>query len=172
MSTTSRQEQFMQDVIACQSRLYGLLLALLGNSTAADDVLQETNLVLMRKQTDFAPGTNFWAWAAQVARYEVMTYRKRQVRDRLYFDDELVATLAREAEASEGHWDQYKTALRTCLGNLNTRLRDMLQARYAGESVTAIAERLDRPAASVSQTLYRARLSLADCIRQRAPTNE
>jgi RNA polymerase sigma-70 factor (ECF subfamily) len=52
------------------------------------------------------------------------------------------------------------------LGKLPARQRELLEARYAtGGSLKQLAGQLGRPEGSVSQTLYRIRLGLLDCIR-------
>ena len=47
------------------------LLSLTGNPNEADDVLQNTNLVLLKKREAFRPDADFGAWALQIARLEV-----------------------------------------------------------------------------------------------------
>ena len=66
------------------------------DANTADDVLQETNLVLLRKESDFQPGTDFVAWASQVAAFQVKNDRAKRGRDRLTFDDALLGQLASE----------------------------------------------------------------------------
>ena len=45
-----------------------------------EDVFQAANLVLWRKFDQFEPGTNFFAWACQIIRYEVLKYREKYAR--------------------------------------------------------------------------------------------
>jgi len=57
--------------------------------------------------------------------------------------------------------------LTRCIEKLTPRQRQMLQRRYGREgSVQQVARALGRSVASVSQMLYRIRLTLADCIRR------
>ncbi len=67
--------QFERDINSVQSRLKSYLFASVGNSADADDVLQETNLVLWRKREDFQQGTSFWAWSHRVAFFQLMALR-------------------------------------------------------------------------------------------------
>ena len=159
-------EQFVQQLIEAQSRLYALVLAMTANPEAADEVLQETNVVLLRKEADFTLGTNFFAWAAQVASYQVQSYRKRAGRDRLQFDDALVSKLEADADQLPGDAGEDRAALRECIDKLKTADRDLIRKRYSGTSVTQLAEQLNRSAASISQTLYRIRANLAKCIQR------
>ncbi len=46
-----------------------------------DDVLQNTNVVLWTKRNEFKHGTNFLAWAFNIARYQVKHQHGRNKRD-------------------------------------------------------------------------------------------
>lgn len=67
--------EFLQLLTSHQSRIYAYILSLVFDRTQADDLLQETNAVLWRKAEEFETGTNFVAWAFQIAYYEVMQQR-------------------------------------------------------------------------------------------------
>jgi RNA polymerase sigma-70 factor (ECF subfamily) len=45
---------------------------LLGDLNEAQNVLQETNMVLWRRSADFADGTGVAAWARKVADYQAL----------------------------------------------------------------------------------------------------
>ena len=49
---------------------------------------------------------------------------------------------------------------------LSEQEREMLTLRYGGSSVQAIAERWGRTVGSISQTLYRVRGKLAECVKR------
>ena len=49
-------EQFVQLLTENQNRIYGYIYSLLGNFERSADVLQETNLVLWRKNSEFRMG--------------------------------------------------------------------------------------------------------------------
>jgi len=86
--------EFVAELTRHQPRLRGLVRCLLFDRKDAEDVLQDANLTLVRKSADYRPGTDFWAWASQVARYQVLTHCKRLKRDKLVFSADLLATLA------------------------------------------------------------------------------
>ncbi|CAN5439778.1 sigma-70 family RNA polymerase sigma factor [soil metagenome] len=161
-------DEFVHLMTSFQPRLYGYILSLLADSEAAHDVLQETNLVLWRKAGDFTLGTNFKAWAFRTAHFQVMAHRQRQIRNRLVFDDDLVATFAHEAD---DHDDDYfvhrQKALVTCIEKLAERQRDVVLERYFKDrAVAEIAARLKMAANAVSQLLFRARQNLIDCVQR------
>ncbi len=149
-----------------QPSLHAYILSLLPDPALADDVLQETNVTLWRKAGDFQPGTSFTAWACQVAWYKVLSARRRMARDRHCFGDELLDYLAeRQAQRAEG-LEPRRTALRDCIARLPEPQRRLLRDRYRpGASVQAIARDSGRTVGVVSQTLYRIRTALEECIR-------
>jgi RNA polymerase sigma-70 factor (ECF subfamily) len=130
--------------------------------------LQETNLVLCRKAEEFTEGTNFDAWAFRIARTQCMSFWKIRARDRLVLDEEAVSQIAYRAEARLADMSDRLRALKTCLTELSPRQRELLDGRYsAGGSVKQLAIGLGRPESSVSQTLYRIRTALLECVRSR-----
>jgi RNA polymerase sigma-70 factor (ECF subfamily) len=163
-------EQFVQDTIACQGALYAFILSLTADPHLADEVLQETNVALLRKEQDFQPGTNFRAWACSLAFYQVLANRKTKQRSRLVFDDELLQTLAAQAQQLAEKQEARRRALRACLAKLSPRQVELLQRRYAGDSVARLATESRRSVGSISQTLYRLRHLLKDCIEKHLRT--
>lgn len=167
MDPMERNTEFSRSLIACQDRLYAYAQALLGDPVAVEDVVQQTNLILWRKAAEFQPGTEFGAWACRVAFYEILKHRQRLARDRLLFDDDLLTLLAERVEQRSETASDRRAALRHCLSQLTSSQRDLLTRRYGPEaSVQALAAQLNRPVASVSQTLYRLRITLTECIER------
>lgn len=168
MAHRDTTERFVQQLIGCQTRVYTYILSLLGDRDLADEVLQETNLVLWRKADEFEPGTEFGAWACTVARYQVLAQRQKLARDKLVFDDDVLDLVAERAAQRLADVPARQRALRRCLSTLSEDQRKMLLARYAEDgSVARIADELGRSAPSVSQTLYRVRQLLVKCIERR-----
>lgn len=168
MSTRNATERFVSNLIACQTRVYTYILALLADADLADEVLSETNLVLWRKADEFVEGTDFGAWACTVARYQVLAARQRLARDQVVFDDAVLARIAEAAPERTRDMDARRRALRQCLRSLSRDQQQLIQARYAGDgSVKALAARLGRSVGSISQTLYRLRNLLLACIQRR-----
>lgn len=168
MSTRNATERFVQHLIECQPRVYAYVLALLADADLADEVVSETNLVLWRKADEFAEGTDFGAWACTIARYQVLAARQKLARDRVVFDDDVLASIAEAAPERTVDLDDRRRALRQCLRSLSPDQQQLIQARYAGDgSVQSLAARLGRSVGSISQTLYRLRNVLLQCIQRR-----
>src|SRR3954468_20850609 len=86
----AREERFLKLFLAHERRIFGFLLALVPDWSDAEDLLQETSVVMWRKLYNFEPGTDFAAWALSIARYQVLDHRKRRKRDRVLFSDRTV----------------------------------------------------------------------------------
>jgi RNA polymerase sigma-70 factor (ECF subfamily) len=157
---------FAQQITASQQRLFGYIFSLLGENAASWDVLQECNLVLWRKQADFRPGTNFFAWAATVARFQVMAYLRDRARDPLrVLTPELLEAFGEEAELEAEHLDLRHDALRRCLTALGNKGRAMVAFFYSENlSTEEIGKRIGARPNAVKQTLFRIRRKLRDCI--------
>lgn len=148
-----------------QPRLFGYILSLMADEHAAKDILQETNVTLLKKSRDYEAGTNFTAWAFRVAYFEVLTWRRRRGRDKLQFGDDLVESLASTTEETTPAYDARLEALKKCIGELPDRQREVVERRYLkGESVQGIADDLGFKANAASQLLFRARTNLLKCV--------
>jgi RNA polymerase sigma-70 factor (ECF subfamily) len=164
-------DAFARELSRHQARLRGLIRCLLFNRQDVEDVSQDTNVLLLRKAADFRPGTDFWAWSSQVARYQVLTHCKKLKRDRLVFSDELLATLAEDLGSRVAEVDDRRTALDACLTKLPAPQRQLLELRYGPKSsIEEIAVSLERSAGSIRQTLFRIREALLACIERRLVT--
>ncbi len=160
-------ESFAALVANHQARLLGYIRSLIGDVHIARDVLQEANMVLLRKEQDFTPGTNFTAWALRVAYFEVLTWRRKMGRERLIFDDDTVQRIAEQAEIMTLHEEQRRDALKLCLKKLPERQREVVSQCYFDDgSVAEIAESSGIKANAISQLLFRAKRNLARCVRQ------
>ncbi|MBI1367490.1 MAG: sigma-70 family RNA polymerase sigma factor [Planctomycetes bacterium] len=165
--SSDRMEQVVQLLLTHQTRMRAYIRALVPERAGAEDVLQETNMVLWRKAAEFTPGTEFMAWALTAARFQALAWRQKQRRDRLVFDEALMNDLADAAGREAESHDDRAEALRGCLAKLPAAQRDLLAARYAADgSPEAIARQMGRPVGSIRQTLYRIRAALLACVEQ------
>lgn len=150
-----------------QRRLFLYILTQVPHPVDAEEILQETSVVIWRKASQFQPGTNFFAWASQVANFEVMKYRSRRKRDKLQFSDEFLEQVASEAVTRADELEIRRSALMTCIEKLRPQDRELIQQRYApGETGKNLAESMHRPANSVYQSLGRIRRALMECIQR------
>jgi len=167
MADAQQQAQHVQLITAAQRRLYGYILTMLPSPEKADDVLQETNVVLWEKIDEFEPGTNFMAWARRVAYFQVKAYLKRhRPRGIIALDGPVLDAVARAAERESDRFEEHHHALRDCLEKLPDEDRNLIRMRYGDEySVTEMATLCGRTAGALRQALYRIRGNLRRCVQ-------
>lgn len=156
--------EYVKLMIELQPSLRAFIVSLMPGSPDVPDVLQETNLTLWMKRDRFEAGSNFGAWAFQIARYEVMRQRARTKRlGRLVFSDELLEMLA--GDDMPANPDARLLALDHCLGKLTTNQRRIVDERYRpGRSLEQYAAETERSPGSLRMALLRIRETLKDCI--------
>ena len=161
-------EEFILELTQAQQRLFGFLFKRLADREQAREVLQRTNLVLCRKAENYELGTNFNAWSMTVANYEVLAYRKTQVRERLVFTDEVDAMIGPEEDEKSLDQSDRLAHLSHCLKGMSSKNRELLDWRYQGErSLEKIAEEIGSTIGAVKVKLHRLRRQLLDCIQNR-----
>jgi RNA polymerase sigma-70 factor (ECF subfamily) len=168
MPDKNATERFVQHLTEIQTRLLAYIAMLLGDPAAARDVLQETNLVLWRKASEFTDGTDFGAWARSIAKYQVLAYLRDAKRDRHLFEEHLVDAISVDAEPESQGLEVRHAALQVCLEKLTQHQRTLLDRRYTeGCSIQQIAENSRRTVGSVAMSLSRIRQTLLECIEHR-----
>lgn len=165
---TSADEEFINQITEAQTPLFSYLYALLGNLHDARDVLQETNLVLWRKASDFESGSNFGAWAQKCAYYEALRFLRDRKRDRHLFDDELLALLADEDTVIRSEEDERRLALRHCLAELAPKQRQLIDRRYGAQmAIGKLAVEMKKTESAIKMSLKRVREALGVCIESK-----
>lgn len=166
-STGTPSAEFIRAFTQNQRPLYLSILPLVGNATDADEVLQETNLVIWSKWRQFQPGTNFLAWGRAIARLEVFRFRRTRGKKARFLDDELLNLVADKVEETDHLYEMRREALTVCIGKLREKDRQLVRMRYAPNATgDQIATQLNRPPNSVYQSLGRIRRVLMECVKR------
>jgi RNA polymerase sigma-70 factor (ECF subfamily) len=161
------EEGFLQLFLAHERRIFAFLLALVPSWSDAEDLLQETSVVMWRKMGEFTPGTDFTAWALSIARYEVLKYRKSQNRSRVVFSDQTLEALADQMATLVRGTDARRDALEDCLKKLIPRDRELIHLRYQpGATTQGVADHFGRSIQAVYKSLNRLHGQLLHCIRK------
>ena len=159
-------KEFVYQLTDCQNRLFGYLVTLLGSVTDAQDVLQETNLVLWRKIDTFTTGSDFDAWARKCAYFQALAFLRDRKRDRHLFDEDLLAQFADETPDVRHEASDQILALLDCLMRLPERSRQLISLRYGqNKSVHELAEVIGKKESATKMMLMRIRQSLHCCLQ-------
>jgi RNA polymerase sigma-70 factor, ECF subfamily len=166
--TSAQRAEFAERLALHQSQILGYIYSLVRDLDDADDVFQQTSLVLWDKFDQFDPSRSFVGWACGVARYEVLNFLRARSRDRLYFSDELsLALIEAQEELEQEHLEDRRMALAGCMKKLRDRDKDLLEACYIRSTgVQDAARARGRSTQSIHNSLRRIRRALFDCVRR------
>lgn len=160
-------EAFVRHFGKVQHGLRAFVLSLVRNWDDAEDIFQNTNLILWRKYRKFDPETDFRKWAFQVAYYEVLEWRRKRHKEHVGLSENVLNRLATEMIAEVDTTDMRERALDRCLSKLSADDRELIQLRYfAGKSVQAVGEAVQRSSDAVYKAMNRIRWRLLECVQR------
>ncbi len=160
-----RNKQLMLLMTQHQRRIFGYIYTLVPDRHDAEDILQETSLVVCEKFEQFRPGTDFAAWACQIAYWEVRRARQKFARAKVIFNQKVVDAVAETSAELAPQATARHEALAKCLQKLHPRDRELLLTRYEpGSGVEAAAQRTGRSLEAAYKALARLRKLLLDCV--------
>jgi len=166
--TLERNKRLMLLMTQHQRRIFSYIYTLVPNRHNAEDILQETSLVICEKFADFEQGTDFVAWACQIAYWEVRRARQKFARSKVVFDQDVVDAIAETSGVMAEEVSQRHEALAQCLQKLHPRDRELVLTRYEpGSGVEEAAQRSGRSLEAAYKALGRIRKLLLDCVSQR-----
>ena len=135
----------------------------------ADEIMQETSIVIWRKIEEFQLGSNFQAWSFRIARFQVMNYQKKlsTQKKKVSFSEDLLEELEDTRLGLGKPHDEKWDKLDVCRKKLKEKDQELLEQVYGlGMEVDALAHHLDRKATSIYRSLRRIRLVLEKCVSQ------
>jgi RNA polymerase sigma-70 factor (ECF subfamily) len=160
-----RKTEFARCLADNQARLYGYIHSLVPDVHHADDLYQQTALVLWGKFDEFDRSRSFFAWACGVARLEAANFVRSLARQRLFFGHDLSLLLVEAHEELADELADRREALSRCVEKLSPADRELLTECYADPAgVHAAAARRNRSPHSVYNSLRRIRQALFECV--------
>lgn len=158
-------DQFMERFVAAQSQVYGYIAMLLPNRADADDLFQQTSLVLWRKRDRYDPSRQFLSWALGIAHNEIRNFLRRADRRGAHLSEPLVEKLAETRQAAAQRLDAQIGRLAECMDRLTPEQRELIEQCYMGAKPIKLiaAERCVEPPV-LYKRLDRIRWTLMDCI--------
>ena len=150
------------------AELFKFIFLLAPDHAEAEDVLQETSVILWRKFGEFQSGTDFFRWAAQIARNVVRDFRKKAARDRHQFwNADVIESIAETRLSDNDSLMQQRTLLAGCVRTLMPADRELMRRCFGrNRTIKAAAERLGRPVNTVYKALNRIRRILMACVEK------
>jgi RNA polymerase sigma-70 factor (ECF subfamily) len=162
---TENRKRLMALMTRHQRQIFSYIYALVPNRYDAEDLLQETSVVICEKFHEFEEGTDFVAWACQIAYWRIRYSRQKYARSKVVFDQQIVDAIAQTASEMAEELDERHVALGHCLQKLHSRDRELLLTRYEpGCGVEEAARRSGRTLQTAYKALARLRKLLLDCV--------
>lgn len=140
---------------------------------AAEDILQQTKMLLWKHFGDFEPGTNFLAWARKIAFHQILTHRRQKKRQHLPLEEQALEALGHAvSDLASGEGSARHDALRVCLARLPVEHRQLVTLRYFEDlEIGQIANRIRRTETAIYRALSRVRMTLLQCIQKNLEAN-
>lgn len=162
---TESRKRLMSLMTRHQRQIFAYIYTLVPNRHDAEDLLQETSLVICEKFDQFKEGTDFVAWACQIAWWRIRYARQRFARSKVVFDQDVLEAVAHTAMELAPEIDERHEALARCLQKLHPRDRELVLTRYEpGSGVAEAARRTGRTLEAAYKALHRLRKLLFDCV--------
>ncbi len=167
-SETESRKRLMALVTRHQRRIFSYIYTMVPDRHDAEDLLQETCVIICEKFGEFEEGTDFLAWACQIAYWRVRYARQKFARGKVVFDEKVYEAVAATAATLVPELDARHEALIDCLAKLHARDRELILTRYEpGCGVSEAARRTGRSLEAAYKALGRLRKLLFDCVTHR-----
>lgn len=156
-----------------ERQLNGYIMALVSDWHVADEIAQETSVRLWEQFHEYRREMDFGVWARAIARFQVLTYRKRTMRERMRFSQRFVDTVANRMETMWPELNGQLDSLRDCMSQLSDDHRRLIQLCYRDDrTIKQVAQDLGRTYHSTYKAVERVRKALHDCIEKKTRAEE
>lgn len=159
------EEEFISRLLMYQEDVYAYVLTLLPRRADAEEVAQQTALVLWRCRASYDSRRDFLPWAFGIARNEVRRRLRQPGTKLVCFSPDMIDELAVAPEQLASGIAERRDALEDCLGELAATQRQFIERCYqGGQSIKSIAEELLTTPTALYLRLHRLRKALTDCV--------
>lgn len=162
-----RTTQFLELLNKHDRSLCLYVYGLVPRDSEAEDILQQTKMLLWKHFADFELGTNFLAWARKTAFHQVLTHRRKKKREHVPLEEEALEALGAAVADLADEGSARHDAVRLCLARLPAEHRQLIQLRYFQElEIPQIAKTIQRTEGAVYRALSRVRMTLMECVEK------
>ncbi len=167
--TPEKSKLFLPLFIRFERRIYAYIFTLVPRRADADDLLQETSLVLWDKFDAACPPNDFLAWGRRIAYHKVLDFYKKSKRSQARLSQLFLEKIAESASQPSlvPQLEARREALVACVEKLSPQARELLTQRFSEGATTEItAERVGRSVEAVYKALAKVRQSLYECVQK------
>jgi RNA polymerase sigma-70 factor (ECF subfamily) len=165
---TDSHETFLRLWMQHEPELRAFVRACCPKAQEVDDVMQEVSVAALRKFSTLDNHSAFGAWACLIARYELLTARRRHARDRLVLSEDIITMLADEGACELDLRKEQLQALEQCIATLIPARRELAITAYSKETtIREMAKQMRKTEGSLYQMLARIRMELHRCVSRK-----
>jgi len=163
--TPELHETFLRLWIHHEPALRAFVRSCCTKAQEVDDVMQDVSVAALRKFSTLDNHSAFGPWACLIARYELLSTRRRFARDRLVLSEDIIGLLVDEGAQELPLRQQQLRVLDRCIEKLSRERRELALAAYARDTtIREMARQLKRTEGSLYQLLARIRIELHRCM--------
>ena len=145
------------------TRVYGYCLRMTGTRSAAEDLVQDVFMKMLKYKATFKDDSELVPWMFGIARNSCLAHLKRRAHDHLPATQATEETAADEATLEEPHDERQSELVRQALLRLPAERREVLVlSRFEYKSYDEIAQVLDCSVGAVKVRVHRAMKQLRD----------
>ncbi|MCK4998887.1 MAG: sigma-70 family RNA polymerase sigma factor [Anaerohalosphaera sp.] len=160
-------ELFVNLLVPNQRRIQAFILMLVPNINDAEDIYQEALSEMWKKFDTFQAGTDFVAWAMTVAKYKVLTFRRKSQNSKMQFNSKIYEILESAASSKISSLQEHLDVLKKCVRKLPEKEMFLLKLRYENDmTFQKISLRTGKTPPSIHRVMSTIHSKLALCIRR------
>ena len=124
----SRYESFTRLFLRNEGKVRAFVRAMMTSDVGVDDVVQEVAIEAWRTFSKLKKSEEFGLWACEIARYEVLKWRRKHARGRLVFSEQTLNLLADADLKNVEQRERERSALDWCLQKLSDAQRTLVMS--------------------------------------------
>lgn len=158
------KEEFLSLLASNQRKVFSYILSAVGSRSTAEEIMQQTLLIMWKDFDKFEPGSNFCAWGKKIAYHKILEYRKLNAKF-VFLDRQVMQKVMDLNEKTSGNSNDRALALEGCLKKLKESSLRIISMRYnQGMSCKEISEAVGCPVQTVYKNMSRIYTALKECI--------
>jgi RNA polymerase sigma-70 factor (ECF subfamily) len=166
---SAAQQRFLSLFLRSEREVFRYVAALVPSVADAEDIVQQTALVLWEKFDAYDPGQPFTPWACRFALNKTRQWLERRQRWQSLLAGGLSEELALRREELRPEFDLRLGHLEKCLGKLPAEQLSLVEGYYyRREGIEQLAANAERTVAATYKLLQRVRQALQACIESAA----
>jgi RNA polymerase sigma-70 factor (ECF subfamily) len=163
------QQRFLSMFLRSEREVFRYVASIVPNVADAEDIVQQTALVLWEKFDAYDPAQPFTPWACRFALNKARQWIERKQRWQALLESGLAEELIQRREALRPEIEARLSHLESCLGKLPNEQRELVEGYYYHRTgVEALSKNSGRTLQATYKALQRIRQTLLICVDRAA----